>query len=210
LKKIFFHAAFYTTYDIELFFYKFLLKKNIFFFNKNKEHIFLLDLVYYYIQKYQFNFFQIPHNYKELLQLFYYFEEFETRSDLQKTLKNFLFTYETQDFIFELKKTILEVLETTHLINQEIFSENKRTHFFYLIQSHNNFLNASLDVTTVDDHFFKTPFYNQQTPVLRDQVLIDLEIPTTLQLKYMFPNYCYTHLICDVDLDIELEGLVWF
>jgi hypothetical protein len=209
-KKIIQHAAFNTVYDVELFFYKYYFSKNYNIFSRSKSTIFLLDMLQYYLKKYDFNYFQIPKKYEDLIKTIEYFEEFEKRSDLQKQVRSLLTKFESSDFWFDLNGELLEFLEIVFFINQEILSENKRTILMQrvAIPEVNDLANINIELAT--DLLLKYPPYNKHAKLFNEQLLIDLQIPTTLQPVYLFPKYCHTHFICEVDMDFDIEGVLWF
>lgn len=210
-KKILEIAAFNSLYDFELFFYNYLYKRNRFLklFSNNKEKIFLLNDLYFFLIKYQFNFFVIPTSTSELKKLIYLFREFEEKNQITKYLQKFQST--PRETLLGFKTDYKDLYAQSMFIKNEIITKEKSTMRKQIYSPIKTDYSLNFEVTT-DDIFKYPPFVTQINIPTKNitKGIKNLAIPTMRKPIYIFPIYCRTHSLCDVDLDFDLEGLLWF
>jgi hypothetical protein len=213
-RKILQHAAFNTIYDLDFFFYKKFFFQISRFFSSSKNTIFMLDLLQYYLKKYNFFFLEIPKSSKEIALLLQTFKEFEVRINYfikERDLKKKLDFKESFVSGIVHKEGFLINLPAL-FVNNLVLPENMRTKLFFNVMS-KELENAGMS-PIFDEHEKAThllikypPYYKSTMLSFSEHTQFNLQIPTLNQKRYLFPKYCHSHFLCEVDINFDLDGI---
>lgn len=214
LFDLFKYAKFNTIYDLEFFFYNYILK----FFKINyvvSSPLLVLNLVNYYINKYNIYTIKLPSNLFELNKFLNHFQQLEILIGLENFdsntfIENIPMFYEPfyNSVLNSFDKEFLEYEELDFFFLQEFYTNEKyQTQFFYNhIMYAETFLYDEDEV--VDGDITKLPPYIPYTFLNNINLVTEFSIPTTMQQKYLYSDYIFTTLYSEVvDDSFDFEGI---
>jgi len=213
LFDVFKFAKFNTIYDLEIFFYHYVMK--YFKFSILQESPLLtLNLINYYINKYNLYDLKLPTNItqlqKFLIKLQQYeilvgLESFENNNYIENQEMKYVRSYSAPLLVFD--KEYLEYDELDSYFLSEFYLDSKiQNQFFY-----NNLIyferQVFVDEEVVDGDITKSPPFLPYTAFNILPTTVDLKIPTLQQNKYIFPDYMHNTLYTEIaDDTFDFEG----
>ncbi len=213
LLDVFKFAKFNTLYDLEIFFYHYIIK--YFKFNFFQESPLLtINLINYYINKYNLYDLKLPTTITELqkfliklqqYEIFVGLESFENNNYIENQEMKYQRSYNIPINVFDKEYMEYEELDS-YFLTEFYLDPAFQNQFFY-----NNLIyferQIFIDEEVVDGDITKMPPFLPYTPFNVITATVDLKIPTLQQNKYIFPDYMYNTLYTEIaDDTFDFEG----